>query len=675
MSKNIVKKYAYIFMALIMLISVVTPFKSDIEVNATLKGIVTLGEYVNFRTGPGTEYDKVKDGNGNAIVLQGGQELTILDTEKGGIYTWYKVKTTLSGKAYTGYVCADYVTVNTDEEETPSDDLDFEAKLKKEGFPESYKKLLRQVHEKYPNWEFKAIQTGISWDTLVSNEVNKQGQIKNLVWTSSSYPHYNWRSTNVGYDWTKDSWSPYDGSVWFAASDALVKYYLDPRTYLNEYYIFIFESLSYQSEVHNKTGVEAILKGSFMYDTTAFGEKKKYSTLIMNAAKSSNVSPYHIASRIRLEMGATAGVAANGKSNEYPGIYNYYNIGAYDGSNAVIAGLKWAYNGGKEGSYGRPWNSVNKSISGGASFLGTSYISVGQDTLYTQKFNVTNKGSLFSHQYMSNVQGASTEAYTNYTAYKNNNMLKEAMVFKIPVYSGMPSSPVKKPDDSGNPNNWLSSLDVSGYILTPSFSVAKQGSQTEYSLIVAENVGSVTVSAKTINSYASVSGTGVVNLKKGTNKVEVTCKAQNGNKRKYTITIVRGSASDDNVNDKYTVTDGYVVGVYPGTQADTFIKNLNKKNSSVVTKTGETKTGTVATGDVVKFDGGSKATVLIRGDVNGDGIIGVADLVYVKKHILGKTKLKGVYLKAADVDKNAYITVADLVNIKKSILGIKTIIQ
>ena len=118
--------------------------------------------------------------------------------------------------------------------------------------------MLRTLHEKYPAWRFEAVQTGIKWSTLVEKEVNRSGQIKNLVWTSNSYPHYNWRSTQVGYNWATDKWTPYDGSVWFAASDELVSYYLDPRTYLYENYIFLFESLSYQDGVQTKEGVEAM---------------------------------------------------------------------------------------------------------------------------------------------------------------------------------------------------------------------------------------------------------------------------------------------------------------------------------------------------------------------------------------------------------------------------------
>ena len=51
------------------------------------------------------------------------------------------------------------------------------------------------------------------------------------------------------------------------------------------------------------------------------------------------------------------------------------------------------------------------------------------------------------------------------TAYADKS---QGFIFRIPVYSNMPESAVTF-SDSGNPNNWLSSLSVSGYGLTPVF--------------------------------------------------------------------------------------------------------------------------------------------------------------------------------------------------------------
>jgi len=623
------KKILYIIVTVVMLMVSVNPLNYDLDSYAATTGEISPGvSYVYFRETPGGT--PIKDSNGSTIYLHGGDDLTILDTTNSA---WYKVSITYGGTSYTGYVSAQYIVINQTQEDdsseseetteesteetpsTPSSDADFEAKLTAEAFPESYKVMLRAIHEKYPNWEFKAVHTGIEWSTLLANECNKTGQVKNLVGTSSSYPHYNWRSTSVGYNFATDKWSAYDGTTWFAASDELVTYYLDPRTYLYENYIFVFESLSYEEGVQNELGVEAILNGTFMYNTIPPGETKTYAQIIMEAAKESGVSPYHIASRIRIEMGTTAGVAANGTSTSYPGIYNFYNIGAFDSADgsAVLKGLDWAS---QTGSYGRPWNTVSKSIIGGAEFLGKSYISVGQNTLYTQKFNVTNTSCLYSHQYMTNVQAPASECLTNYNAYKNNDLLSSSMVFEIPVYKNMPNSACSKPADSGNPNNWLKTLTVDGYALTPTFAV---NTTSSYSLIVPDTVSSINVSATTVNSNATISGTGSIELALGTNKISINVKAQNGNIRIYTLTVVRGTASD-------TTTDSSTSDVTSGT-----------------------------------------------GDVNGDGKINVLDIVKLQRIIVGLETADSAMLAVADLNGDGKITVLDIVKIQRHIVGLETI--
>lgn len=595
--------------AAIGLIVMLLTYMPAVPAAAATDGSIKAGvNGVYFRETPGGT--PLKDSYGNTIYLNGGQTLTIQDTSNS---SWYKVSLTYNGATYTGYVSAQYVVSGEQQQpSTPSGDADFEAKLSAQGFPDSYKPYLRAIHEKYPNWEFRAVQTGVDWNTLVSKEVSRSGQVKNLIYGTSSYPHYNWRSTVVGYNIATDTWSSFDGKTWFAASDDLVSYYMDPRTYLYENYIFAFESLSYQQGMQNETGVEAILKGTFMSQACPSGDNRTYAQIIMEAAAQSGVSPYHIASRIRLEMGSTIGTACSGTNSSYPGIYNFYNIGAFDtpNGNAAVKGLQWAAG---SGSYGRPWNSAAKSIIGGAQYLGASYINVGQNTLYTQKFNVTNKNSLFSHQYMTNIQSPATECLTSYNAYRNNNLLNSSMLFEIPVYSNMPSQAVSKPADSGNPNNWLKSLSIAGYGLTPSYAV---NNTTDYSLIVSDSVSQISVSAIPVNGNARVSGAGTVSLAQGTNVINIVVTAQSGATRTYKLTVVRGTATNN-----------------PATPST----------------------------------GGKK------GDLNGDGKITALDIVKLQRLIVGLDALDSNVLAIADINGDGKVTALDIVKIQRHIVGLETI--
>lgn len=241
--------------------------------------------------------------------------------------------------------------------------------------------------------------------------------------------------------------------VWKCASTAAVAYYMDPRNSLNENYIFQFEQLTYDEKNQTKEGVELILKpcnyaqGNVTYYDSKGNKKtldKTYVDVIMEASKEYNISPYHLASRIRQEQGAgnagsmISGTWTGGDGN-YKGLYNFFNICAY-GKNIVQNGLKYAKSQG--------WTDPEKSIKGGAKILASGYISIGQDTLYLEKFDVVNGGDgYYSHQYMTNVSASRTEGYTIRNTYTDMGLLssESKIKFKIPVYKNMPEQICPQP--------------------------------------------------------------------------------------------------------------------------------------------------------------------------------------------------------------------------------------
>lgn len=241
--------------------------------------------------------------------------------------------------------------------------------------------------------------------------------------------------------------------VWKCASTAAVAYYMDPRNSLNENYIFQFEQLTYDEKNQTKEGVELILKpcnyaqGKVTYYDSKGNKKtldKTYVDVIMEASKEYNISPYHLASRIRQEQGAgnagsmISGTWTGGDGN-YKGLYNFFNICAY-GKNIVQNGLKYAKSQG--------WTDPEKSIKGGAKILASGYISIGQDTLYLEKFDVVNGGDgYYSHQYMTNVSASRTEGYTIRNTYTDMGLLssESKIKFKIPVYKNMPEQICPQP--------------------------------------------------------------------------------------------------------------------------------------------------------------------------------------------------------------------------------------
>lgn len=551
---------------------------------ANMTGSCTA-DVLNVRSGAGTGYSKTG-------TVSYGDSLTILSetTDSSGA-KWYKI----SCGNLTGYVSAAYVQL-TSSGSQGSSDADFESYMTKQGFPESYKPYLRKLHEQHPKWIFTAQKLGVDWNTALKEECVVG---RNLVHSSALA---SWKSMEKGaYDFNGGYWYGLDGS-WVAASKEIIMYYMDPRNFLNDTYIFMFENQSYDPSYQTESGVKTILADTFMSGSYTCPDTKKkytYSQTFMDAAKRSGVSPYHLASRCRNEQGVNGAPQSLGTVKGYENYFNFFDIQAYATSTMTAAEMGCKYAKTTNPTYLLPWTNQYKSIVGGSIFLGTGYITKGQDTLYLQKFDMVDGGNgLYYHQYMTCVFGQANEAISLKNAY-SQDILNSAMEFKIPVYNNMPDKLCPKPTSSGDNNNYLKSLSVSGTSISPKFDKFT----ASYTAKVNAEVSSVTVNANPLGKSAKVSGKGKVSLKTGENTVKVTCTAASGVKRTYTIKITRKAASQtlqqgDVNGDKYlTVVDALLMLRY----------NAGK----------------------TKLD----SAQLKRADMNGDGKVDVIDALTLLKKI------------------------------------------
>lgn len=513
---------------------------------ANMTGSCTA-DVLNVRSGAGTGYSKTG-------TVSYGDSLTILSetTDSSGA-KWYKI----SCGNVTGYVSAAYVQL-TSSGSQGSSDADFESYMTKQGFPESYKPYLRKLHEQHPKWIFTAQKLGVDWNTALKEECVVG---RNLVHSSALA---SWKSMEKGaYDFNGGYWYGLDGS-WVAASKEIIMYYMDPRNFLNDTYIFMFENQSYDPSYQTESGVKTILADTFMSGSYTCPDTKKkytYSQTFMDAAKKSGVSPYHLASRCRNEQGENGVPQSLGTVKGYENYFNFFDIQAYATSTMTAAEMGCKYAKTTNPTYLLPWTNQYKSIVGGSIFLGTGYITKGQDTLYLQKFDMVDGGNgLYYHQYMTCVFGQANEAISLKNAY-SQDILNSAMEFKIPVYNNMPDKLCPKPASSGDNNNYLNSLSVSGTSISPKFDKFT----TSYTATVKAEISSVTVNANPLGKSAKVSGKGKVSLKTGENTIKVTCTAASGVKRTYTIKITRKAASQalqqgDVNGDKYlTVVDALLM--------------------------------------------------------------------------------------------------------------------
>lgn len=602
------------------------------------------------------------------VKMSKGSRLELLDyiTDDGD--GWYRARYVKDNVTYVGWLKDTYVDkdaipdIETDEE--------YEDYLVRIGFPKSYVHSLAVLHEQYPNWVFEPLQTGLTWADVIEAE---SAAGRNLIYKTADDAKKSTASTE--YDWNTNKWVIRDSSGWVTAHPDYIAYCMDPRNFLDASNIFMFESLSY-SDSHNIEGVLAVIKNTFMEKDIANGDGTtlNYAKAFMDIGKALAVSPYHLASRVRQEQGAGTSPLISGTYSGYKGYYNYFNIGAYGTPNSVLYanGLSYAK---KQG-----WDTRYKSILGGAKFIAEKYIGVGQDTLYTQKFDVIAEGGLYTHQYMTNVEAAISEGKTVAKAYTDKT---QAFVFKIPVYKDMPENAVEF-TASGNRNNYLKSLDVSGLSLTPTFA----GKTKTYSLIVAEDVSSITVTAEAVVSTSKVTGTGTYKLEKGTNTIKVKCKSQSGSTRTYKITVVReGEVENTPTEPTYTLTskdykiDKYITGVEPGTKASTFLKKFTCEGATIKLLTSKDKenTKTVGTGNklAVYVDGTLVATkdIIIYGDVSGDGKVNTLDAIKLNKFSIGLASLKGVYKEAADASGDGKVNTLDSIIVNKFSIGLAKIKQ
>lgn len=234
-----------------------------------------------------------------------------------------------------------------------------EVKTGIETFPESYQKCLKELKQLHPNWNFEAYYTGIDWNDLIKNETGSTLHKRNVVPASYS---------NV---WKCNKCEAYKG--WTCASDNAVKYFIDPRNFLDEIHIFEFEELSFNEKIHTLESVEKSVQGTFLKNSVTYYDEqikqnvtKTYSQIILEAAKHTNMSPFHIKSKIIQEVGVQGSASVSGAYKGYEGLYNFFNYGAYDTGDPIANGLEFA----KE----KGWTTPYKAIMGGAELIGNAYI-------------------------------------------------------------------------------------------------------------------------------------------------------------------------------------------------------------------------------------------------------------------------------------------------------------
>lgn len=169
--------------------------------------------------------------------------------------------------------------------------------------------------------------------------------------------------------------------------------------------------------------------------------------------------------------------------------------------------------------------------------------------------------------------------------------------------------------------------------------------------------------------------------KEGKATIKVTWKSQNLSDE---IEINVYDISDDikiDIN-KYNIKDNYISKIGEKVTKNDFISNiilsegLEAKIENIDEKQEYIGTGTKL--KIIHKASGieiEEYTCIIYGDVNGDGEINAIDLLKVRRYLLGKEKIDGIYYKTMNVYKDNDIDAMDLLKIRRYLLGKDSIEQ
>lgn len=150
-----------------------------------------------------------------------------------------------------------------------------------------------------------------------------------------------------------------------------------------------------------------------------------------------------------------------------------------------------------------------------------------------------------------------------------------------------------------------------------------------------------------------------------------------------TITYYEAEASID--SDTYTIIDNLISKIATGTLVNIFKNGLElgghatirilSVNNVELSSTDKVGTGVKVQlldrhGEVV-----SEFTIVIKGDISGDGEITITDLVKAKRHLAGLDNYTGVFQLAGDVSKTGAISITDVVKICRHVAGLEVINQ
>ena len=455
---------------------------------------------------------------------------------------WAHVIFDINEYCYEGYIQFELLSVSYDADLMAADET--------QAFPADYQSALNALHQAHPNWVFKPVYVGDTFDYAVGQQMAVASRA--LV---STYYNECFRSMlDRDYNWQTNTWKAWEPG-WAGASEETVRYYMDPRNFLNENDIFMFESLTYE-KYQEEDVVEAALANTFMANTNVPGEEYTYAWLFCWIGEKYDINPVALASRVRQEQGAGTSDLISGKYSGYEGLYNYFNIQATGSTKDEIIknGLKEAKTGSTimmpDGTVSSGvWDTPSKAVIGGSLKFANLYILKNQNTLYAQKFDYDGKyNGKYWHQYMTNIMAPYSEGNQVRRSYSKSGQMENSFVFLIPVYDERPSSS-PKPQERKNQNSCLKSLTVNDQEVITAF----DKTQKDFYYSVGEKTVYANVRVKTASSSATLKFSNIGSMSHKVEVSTITVTAEDGTQTQYRLFVGRGVTIEQGFFDGFDV--------------------------------------------------------------------------------------------------------------------------
>ena len=540
-----------------------------------------------------------------------------------------------------------------------------------------YKSLINNLRSKHSNYTFLVYYTGMTWEEVLNAEYQGHGKSPlNLFQIGNNYNGM-WICPICGN-------KAYDNGSWCCASKEALAYMMDPRNSINESDIFQFKDLEGSDVTYNDIARVVSGYGSYINNGEAI-------QAIVDASNQYNINGYFLVAKIINEHGKNGSTLSNGNGykGQFVGIYNYFNIGSTgNGSDKIITnGLSYAQSQG--------WNSIRNAIIGGTAIIKQKYmVDYSQNTFYYQKFNVSGRSSMASHQYQQNIMAAQSQG-TSLKAYYSSSSTNVNHTFIIPLFKGISKTIASRPSlttqnkinyENGIVQNVSKSLKVrasaGGTVIgalnnnEPIKILQRATTQVNgyyWDLIVSEQDGTFGYAARNVGGDQCIVSKGTTGNSGGSVADKDPFENNNGNDNDNNNTDNNGSNGNSSNNDNKIdlENDIKIKENYIQVKPNITCENIKTKYKDSVIKNSDgtqVTSGTLGTGYSVTI-GDKNYKIVKKGDTNGDGNVTVIDAVVILNAIKGTKSLENEFKEAASVKNADTFNVTDAVLLLNYIKG------